>query len=108
MNALSVTITSHTKQCAECKKPMSGKGLTCSAKCRKARQRRKQQAGLAFPLAFHELQVMRDTIKRGEHDSRMVDELKRLQAEIKDLLLLAGDQDALARQEMFAARARRI
>ncbi|MBA3868611.1 MAG: hypothetical protein H0X30_05620 [Anaerolineae bacterium] len=103
--AFTVTNSSHTLLCSECRQPITGDATTCSPKCRKRRQRRQQEAAEAFTLAMHELQVIRDGIKRGENLTRAIDDLKRLQGEIKDLLLLAGDADSLARQEMFNARA---
>lgn len=99
---------SHSGQCSECRKPITGDATTCSAKCRKRRQRRQQQAAEAYPLAMHELQVMRDGIKRGENVPRTIEELKRLQAEIRDLLVLAGDPDAVSRQQMLEGHARKM
>lgn len=102
------TELSHTRYCSECKvMPIEGRAITCSARCRKERQRRKQKARLAMPLAMHELFKIQDSLKRREDVEMFMADLQRLKAEINDLLLLAGEKDALAKREMFEVRARR-
>ena len=105
-NSPSVTMTSHTERyCCECKrKPVDGKALFCSAGCRKRAQRRKHNARLALPLAMYELGKIRDSIKRRERLPDFISDLNRLQAEIFDLLHLAGDEEEMARRDMLARR----
>lgn len=92
-------------RCSECKKPFEGLHLvsktTCSPKCRKRRERRQKEAHAAWILALHELGKMRDSIKRGETLDDFKAQLQRLKGEINDLLLLAGDEDALAKRQML-------
>ena len=99
------------RKCSECGAPIDGwdRGdrTTCGPRCRKARQRRQAQAKKAFSLAMAELAKIRDSLKRREQVDSFKSELQRLKAEINDLLLLAGDEDAKARQEMLEGRARR-
>lgn len=78
--------------------------LTCSDKCRKRRQRRKQQARQAFSVAMRELGKVRDSIKRREDVDKHIADLQRLKGEINDLLVLAGDKDAMARLQMLEDR----
>lgn len=100
-----VTSPGHT--CSECKRPLTGRALTCSPKCRKARERRQKDAHSAHIMAMHELHKIRDSLKRHEDIDHFREQLHRLRDEITDLLLLAKDADVLARQEMLEARARR-
>lgn len=97
-----VTPTSHT--CSECKKSMPGDAqrVTCSDKCRKRRERRQKDQHSAYIMALHELQKMRDGIKRGETVKDYRDQLIRLKDEINDLLLLANESNAVARREMLS------
>lgn len=100
-------MTGHSERyCIECKsKPVTGeKQICCSAKCRKKRQRRIEQARLALPLAMYELGKIRDSIKRKECVPDFIADLKRLKGEINDLLLLAGDIDAVERNAMLTQR----
>lgn len=99
-------MTSHSERyCSECKhNPVSGKALFCSPKCRKAAQRRREAARLALPLAMYELGKIRDSIKRKERVPDFIADLKRLKGEINDLLLLAGDIDAVERNAMLTQR----
>lgn len=108
----SVTGLSHN--CTECKQPLplyrdgrTPKRVTCSPKCRKRRERRMKDQHSAYILALHELQKMRDGIKRREQLADFREQLNRLKGEINDLLLLAGDGDALARRQMLEDRMRR-
>lgn len=102
----SVTGRRHT--CSECKKELPSssywsetKRVTCSAKCRKRRERRQKDAHSAWILAMHNLQLMRDSIKRGEQVIELRDQLIRLKDEISDLLLLANESNAVQRREML-------
>lgn len=101
----SVTSTSHV--CTECKRPLtipSGRKvmrMTCSAKCRKARERRMKAQHSAWIMALHELQQIRDALKRGEDRKHHRDCLIRLKDEINDLLLLANDPDRMALTDML-------
>src|SRR5690554_3886696 len=81
--------------------------ITCSAVCRKRRERRQKDQQSAHVIVMQELQKMRDGIKRGEALAEYREQLIRLKDEINDLLLLANDADAVARREMIEARARR-
>ncbi len=98
-------------KCSECGEPFEGMHLasktTCGPKCRKKRERRRQLARLAFPLAMYELSKIRDSLKRREDIEKFTEDLKRLKAEIGDLLLLAGEADAVAKREMFESHARK-
>lgn len=98
-------------RCSECKKPFEGWHLqsktTCSAKCRKARERRQAAAGQAFNKAMSELGTIRSSLKRREEIETFKQQLHRLKAEINDLLALAGDQEELDKKAMFAAVANR-
>src|SRR6185369_16965504 len=95
----------YKKYCSECKQELDKWGridqTTCGVKCRKRRERRQAQALLALPLAMRELGKIRDSIKRRERVPEFVEELKRLKAEINDLLLLAGDDDAMNKRQML-------
>lgn len=98
-------------KCIECGvelDPGSPRRFTCSTRCRKRRQRRQADQQSAWVAALREMQKMRDGIKRGEQLQRYREQLLRLRDEINDLLVLAKDADALARQEMLEARARRL
>ncbi len=103
-------MTSHSdrqKYCIECKhQPAVENQSYCGATCRKRAQRRREQVKLALPLAMHELSKIRDTIKRREYVIDPIADLKRLKAEINDLLLLAGDSEERARVQMLNDRAR--
>lgn len=103
----SVTELSHNRRyCSECKAvPVRNGQQTCSDSCRKKRQRRRQQARLAHPLAMYELSKIRDSIKRRERVPDFIADLKALKAEINDLLLLAGDVEAVERNAMLQQRA---
>lgn len=96
--------------CLICGKPFTGLHLaskqTCSPKCRKQLQRDRAEIEQAFTLAMSELQKLRRTINRRERVPVTIDELQRLKGEINDLLLLAGDSDAVARNQMLSDRAR--
>lgn len=98
-------------ECSECRKPFEGLHLvsktTCSPKCRKRRERRQKDAHSAYILALHELGKIRDSLKRRENVEDFIPQLQRLKGEINDLLLLAGEADALAKREMLEARASR-
>lgn len=104
--AAPVTMTSHTERyCSECKTVRVRRGQqTCSSTCRKKRQRRREQAKLAFPLAMYELGKIRDSIKRKERVPDFIADLNRLKAEINDLLVLAGEIDAVERNAMLTQR----
>ncbi len=103
-----VTVTSHSdreKYCIECKHNRAVANQSyCGATCRKRAQRRREQVKLALSLAMYELGKIRDTIKRREYVIDPVADLKRLKAEINDLLLLAGDKDEMARVQMLNDR----
>lgn len=96
-----VTSTSHT--CSECRNPIKPEAVTCSAKCRKRRERRQKDQHSAYIMALHELQKMRDGIKRGETIKDYRQQLNRLKDEINDLLLLVKDPDAVERREMLSS-----
>lgn len=108
VNYPSVTPTSHSKTCSECRRPLpTPSATTCSAKCRKRRERRQKSQHSAWIVSLRGLSEIRDALKRGEDMDHHRACLNRLKDEINDLLLLARDQDALQRREMFEARARR-
>jgi hypothetical protein len=98
-------------RCSECKKEFEGLHLasktTCSAKCRKRRERRQKDSESAWVVVLQEMGKMRDGIKRGESLEKYLDQLRRIRGEVNDLLLLAKDPDARAKREMLEARARR-
>jgi len=98
-------------KCIECGKELERwqnlKQITCSAKCRKRRERRQKDQQSAHVVVMLELQKMRDGIKRGEELVRYREQLQYLKNEINDLLLLARDPDAMAAREMLEDRARR-
>ncbi|MBI5671262.1 MAG: hypothetical protein HZC41_24970 [Chloroflexi bacterium] len=98
-------------KCSECGKPFEGMHLlsktTCSPKCRKRRERRQKEAHAAWIGALHELQKIRDAIKRDEDIEHHRECLNRLKGEINDLLLLAKDTEAMERRAMLEARAQR-
>jgi len=100
-----------TRYCSECKEPLPKycriDQITCSPKCRKRRDRRQEQARLALPLAMYELGKIRDSIKRRERVPDFIADLKRLKDEVNDLLLLAGDEEAMRRREMMEEHARK-
>lgn len=98
-------MTSHRNECSECRKPCAG--ITCSTKCRKRRQRRRQEAQLVLPLVVTELGKIRACLKRREDVPHFIEQLKRLKGEVNDLLLFAGDEDALSRHEMLTEVARK-
>lgn len=120
-----VTLTGHTftgddvtspghgggRVCSECKKPLSPRAkpgaLTCSATCRKRRERRQKLQHAVWIDAMHALGSIRDAIKRGEDIEHHISSLNRLKEEINDLLELARDENAMARRAMLEARARR-
>ncbi len=108
----SVTQLSHTssKKCSECRNPLplesKASTQTCSAKCRKQRERRQKLQHAAWVGAVNELNQIRDALKRGEDVIHHRDCLIRLKDEINELLIMANDQDAIQRREMFEARAR--
>jgi len=56
---------------------------------------------------MHQLQQMRDGIKRGEQLKDFRDQLIRLKDEINDLLVLVKDEDAVARQQFLSGFSRR-
>ena len=101
--------------CTECKQPLPSetwdrravKRVTCSARCRKRRERRQKDQHAAWILAMHQLQQMRDGIKRGEQLKDFRDQLIRLKDEINDLLVLVNDEDAVARRNFLSERSRR-
>lgn len=97
--------------CSECKKPLSPRAksgaLTCSDKCRKRRERRQKLQHAVWIDAMHALVEIRDAIKRGEDIEHHISSLNRLKEEINDLLVLAGEQNAIERLAMFEARAQR-
>lgn len=98
-------------RCSECKLEFEGWHLasktTCSAKCRKRRERRQKDAHSSHVVAMQMLGAMRDAIKRGESLEDYRAQLHRLRDEINDLLLLAKDPDAMAKVEMLGERARK-
>lgn len=98
-------VTGRRHVCTECKNELPGsyrdKRVTCSPKCRKRRERRQKDAHSAWILAMHELQKMRDSIKRGEQVLEMRDQLLRLKDEINDLLLLANESNAVQRRSFL-------
>jgi hypothetical protein len=98
-------MTSHTGYCSECRK--SCPGITCSDKCRKRRNRRQRDARTAHHLVMFELGKIRDSLKRREDTNKHIQDLTRLKAEISDLLLLAGDADAMRLHEMRTELARK-
>lgn len=100
-----VTVTRHN--CSECRKPCVGEKLTCSDKCRKRRQRRQRDARAAHHMVMFELGKIRDSLKRRETVPKFIADLQRLKAEINDLLLMAGDEDALNRHTMLTEAARK-
>lgn len=108
-------VTKRGHVCTECKKPLpieswdrrAVKRVTCSAKCRKRRERRLKDQHAAWIVAQRQLQQMRDGIKRGEQLKDFRDQLIRLKDEINDLLALVNDEDAMARRQMIEDRARR-
>jgi hypothetical protein len=57
---------------------------------------------------MYELGKIRDSIKRRERVPDFVEDLKRLKAEINDLLLLAGEREAMERQQMLQDRAMKM
>lgn len=99
-------MTSHIdRYCSECKtERVWGNKITCSPKCRKAKQRRMQQARLAHPLAMYELGKIRDSIKRRERVPDFIADLKHLRQEIDDLLYMAGDISTFERYNMLNQR----
>jgi len=101
------SVTGHGHNCSECRKPCEGEKLTCSDKCRKRRNRRQRDARTAIHLAMFELGKIRDSLKRRETVPRFIGDLNRLKAEINDLLLMAGDPDAVGRHEMLTEVARK-
>jgi len=108
MDRESVTQLSHVRMCEECKRnPVTGRAKTCGTTCRKRRERRQKEASAASIMALHELGKIRDSLKRREMRSKLILDLRRLKDEINDLLLLAGDTEALSRQQMLEDRARR-
>lgn len=100
-------MTSHgaVNYCSECRK--SCPGITCSDKCRKRRNRRQRDARTAHHLVMFELSKIRDSIKRREDTNKHIQDLTRLKGEISDLLLLAGDADAMRLHEMRTELARK-
>lgn len=98
-------MTGHGNYCSECRKDCLG--TTCSAKCRKRRQRRQSEARIAHSMVMFELGKIRDSIKRREDTNKHIQDLTRLKAEISDLLLLAGDADAMRLHEMRTELARK-
>lgn len=90
---------SQTNLCTECREPC--KGITCSMKCRKRRERRQREARTAHAVVMHELSKIRVSLKRRENVTKLADDLKRLKGEINDLLLLAGDADAMNKHLML-------
>jgi len=99
-----VTGQRHTRECSECRKPTpSDQGVTCSARCRKRRERRIKDQQSAWILALHEIGKMRDSIKRKECETKtMREQLIRIRDEINDLLLMVNDADMVARREMLS------
>lgn len=108
-------VTNRGHVCTECKKPLpdetwdkrATKRVTCSAKCRKRRERRLANQHAAWIVAQRQLQQMRDGIKRGEQLKDFRDQLIRLKDEINDLLVLVNDEDAIARRNFLSERSRR-
>ena len=98
-------MTSHTNICTECRKSCAG--ITCSVKCRKHRQRRKAEARMAMSLAIFELSKIRDSLKRREDVPKFIGDLNRLKSEVNDLLLLAGDTDAVNKHQMLTEFSRK-
>lgn len=87
-------------ECSECRTPTNG--ITCSTKCRKRRQRRRHEVQSAFPLVMSEMGKIRDSVKRREDLAQLIEQLKRIKGEVNDLLLMAGDQDAVNRHTMVS------
>jgi len=95
--------------CSECKKEISDKATTCSATCRKHRQRRKAEAKANFNRMFWYLEVYRRAIKDNLiSEKTAIAELIRIKDEINDLLLLANEENAKARVAMMEGLRRRI
>jgi len=101
------SVTGHGHNCSECRKPCEGEKLTCSDKCRKRRNRRQRDARTAIHLVMFELGKIRDSLKRRETTPRFIADLNRLKAEINDLLLMAGDADAVQRHSMLTEVSRK-
>jgi uncharacterized protein YdcH (DUF465 family) len=102
-------VTGRRHTCTECRNELPDCGdsrratrVTCSAKCRKRRERRQKDAHSAWILAQHELQKMRDSIKRGEQVVDLRNQLIRLRDEINDLLLLANESNAVQRLQFLS------
>lgn len=81
---------------------------TCSPTCRKRRERRQKQAQSAWVVVIRELQPVRDAIKKGEDLELYREQLKRLKAEISDLLMLAKDTDTMEARAMLESRKRQL
>jgi hypothetical protein len=99
----------YERYCSECKKEINRYARsdveTCSATCRKRRERRQDKARRAFPLAMYELGKIRESLKHRERVPDFIAELQRLKAEINDLLVLAGEPESMARLKMLEDRA---
>lgn len=110
MSAPTVTPTSHIRghQCSECQNEIYANAITCSATCRKRRERRLKMQHSAYIVVLREMQNMRDGIKRGENLENFRNQLQRIKDEVSDLQFLARDDDALSRREMLEDRARRM
>lgn len=81
---------------------------TCSANCRKQRERRQKNARSAWVVVIRELQPVRDAIKRGEDLPEYRQQLQRLKGEINDLLMLAKDTDTMEARAMLESRKRQL
>jgi hypothetical protein len=96
------------KTCKICKTPLDGKrgnAQTCSDACRQAYKRRSSTILQAENHIMSDLQVLRHAIKNyPEMTQQITEQLKYFQGEIRDLLVLAKEPDALARMEMLNGR----
>lgn len=115
MIGINRSVTNRGHNCTECGKPLpfirdgwKEPRRTCSAKCRKRRERRQKEADCAYIGALHELQKIRDSLKRGEMVDKFRQDVIRVRDECNDLLLLAKDEDRVALREMLEARARKF
>lgn len=92
-------------KCSECGQEFQGMHLasktTCSATCRKARERRIAKSPDIYLICLSALGDMRKGIKRRENLEVFISQLERLKGEINDLLLLAGHKESVDRLAML-------
>lgn len=93
------------RECKVCKTPIEGKrsvAITCSAACRKEYSRRNDMVITSLNRVMTELQVIRRAIKNyPEHRDYINSQLNFISGEIRDLLVLGKDAEAMARLEML-------